>query len=98
MIPHFKFPYSFGSHNDQDTLEDVQACVAAILSCPRDFRVEKPEFGITDPTFSQGGADLPEIRAAIANWEPRADAQVTQAAIEDATANVRVTFQEPDSQ
>jgi phage baseplate assembly protein W len=87
MIPHFTFPFAFvadaegnvtAAVNDQDTLEDVTACVTAILTTPLGFREELPDFGLRDMTFSQGGVDVDEIQVAIQQWEPRADVMIEE--------------------
>jgi phage baseplate assembly protein W len=92
-IPHFTFPFNFDAYNEQDSIEDVTACVAAILSCPVGFRAEEPQFGIGDQAFRQNGADLSELRAAVTRWEPRADTSIDQV-IEDATATVTARVKE----
>lgn len=75
-IPHFAFPFLIvnGSVvvNEQDSTDDVLACVALIASFPIGSRVEKPAFGVPDQTFAQGGADAAVVAAAINRWEPRA--------------------------
>lgn len=93
MIPHFTFPFHFGQYNDQDTVDDVAACVQAVLSCPRGFRSEKPDFGISDQAFLQGGANLAELRSAVLRWESRADADIDQTIV-DAIDTVRVAVKE----
>lgn len=92
-IPHFTFPFQFGSYNEQDSLEDVTACVAALFTCPVGFRVEEPQFGISDQAFRQNGANLTELRGAASRWEPRADTSIDQV-IEDATATVTARVKE----
>lgn len=81
-VPHFAVPFRFEqdgmghSHaavNEQDSVEDVTDCVIAIVSCPLGYRLELPNFGIRDQTFSQGGIDTNDLQIAIAQWEPRAD-------------------------
>jgi phage baseplate assembly protein W len=92
-VPHFAFPFTFGSFNEQDGIEDITACVTAIVTCPLGHRVEEPQFGIGDQTFSQGGADLSIIRAAVARWENRADADIDQT-IAEALTTVQVSVKE----
>lgn len=64
---------------EQDTTDDVLACVLAILLCPHGYRAELPDFGIDDPTFTQDQPDRNAIAAAVAAWEPRADVVMTGA-------------------
>ena len=75
-VPHFSLPFRFGAPNaatsEQDSLDEIADCVLAVLVCPTGFRVELPQFGLPDPTFSMPGPDLDEIREAIDTWEPRA--------------------------
>jgi hypothetical protein len=75
MIPHFAIPFRFAGGaavvTEQDTTDEILGCELAILLCPVGFRVELPEFGIADPTFSQGIPDVDAIAAALIAWEPR---------------------------
>jgi len=57
---------------DQDSEENVAACVASILSYERGSRVEDVEFGVEDPTFETLPLDLREWLEQIARYEPRA--------------------------
>lgn len=79
-IPHFALPFRFvGGHaavNEQDSVDDVEACVLAVASYPVGSRIEKPEFGVPDQTFRQGGVDVTALEAAVNRWEPRASAAV----------------------
>jgi phage baseplate assembly protein W len=84
-IPHFTLPFRFDAGGvgptavvaEQDTTDEIMSCVLAVLLCPRGFRAELPDFGIEDPTFSQGAVDHEPIAAALAEWEPRAHSVVT---------------------
>lgn len=58
---------------EQDSLEEVTQCVEAILKTPIGSRLENPDFGISDQTFQEGGADLDDLALSIIQWEPRAD-------------------------
>lgn len=81
-LPHFDLPFRFGPQAavvEQDSVEEIAECVLAILLCPQGYRVELPEFGVDDPTFSVPDVDLEAVRAAITTWEPRADAVLSQA-------------------
>lgn len=76
-VPHFTLPFRFAAGQavvaEQDTTDEIQSCVVAVLLCPTGFRAELPEFGIEDPTFSEGIVDHEEIADALAEWEPRAN-------------------------
>jgi hypothetical protein len=75
-VPHFSYPFRFGGPqaavSEQDSVEEIADCCAAILLCPLGYRVELPEFGLPPQTFSTPGPDRDEIRSAIEAWEERA--------------------------
>jgi hypothetical protein len=77
MSEHFALPFQLVGASfatvDQDSDEDVVACIVGILRSRINYRDDRPEFGITDPTFRQGGADLEALRAVIDTFEPRAE-------------------------
>lgn len=86
-VPHFSLPFRFeadnmgnlhASVNEQDSPEDIADCVQGILSCPLGFRLELPDFGVRDQTFSSPGASIDDIQAAIALYEPRADVLIEE--------------------
>lgn len=91
-IPKLRVPIEMGSTGlrtvEQDSEDEIAQCAYAILATERGSRLEQPEFGITDPTFEQGGMDLGEALLALATWEPRAEVEAEQE-IEDLTASVR---------
>jgi hypothetical protein len=79
-VPHFSLPFRFGltaAVTEQDSLDEISDCCMAILLCPTTFRVELPEFGIPDPTFSSPQVDVTILRNAVERWEPRASVQLT---------------------
>jgi phage baseplate assembly protein W len=82
-VPHFNLPFRFGggaaSVVDQDTTDDVLACVLAIMLCPKGYRAELPDFGVEEMTFDEREPDLTKLAQAIIEWEPRADALLTTA-------------------
>jgi phage baseplate assembly protein W len=75
-VPHFSFPFRFAAPNvavsEQDSIDEIADCCLAILLCPLGYRVELPEFGLQDPTFSSPAPDIDLIRQAVELWEPRA--------------------------
>jgi hypothetical protein len=80
-VPHFALPFRFGqtaSVTEQDSLEEIADCCLAILLCPAQFRVDLPEFGLPDPTFSTPEVDLEVIRTVLERWEPRASLQLDE--------------------
>lgn len=98
-IPHFALPFQFVTPgaivNEQDSLDEIAACVYAILVCPLGFRVESPLFGLPDQTFAMPAPDLDEIRDAIETWEPRAAALLEERPdlIDELVAHVEVNVQ-----
>jgi phage baseplate assembly protein W len=82
-IPHFKIPLQLDPVTgrfavvEQDTEEDVQQCVVALLRTEVGDRLELSEYGIPstvfEETIDQGG-----IMAAIERWEPRATTSLTE--------------------
>lgn len=81
QIPQFGFPFTFAVQpdgttdaavNEQDSLDDVFACVQAIVACPLGAWIDNPAFGIPLPTFAQAPVSTIGIRSAVSRWEPRA--------------------------
>lgn len=77
-IPKLDLPIRYdGNGNlaavEQDDEDEIMNCIEVILRYPVGQRDELPEFGVDDPVFAEGGADLDEIAIAIERWEPRAD-------------------------
>lgn len=79
VVPHLALPFriSGGSPtcNEQDTAADVRDCVEAIVRTVQGQRIELPDFGIPDETFTESGAEPAEIQVAVQTWEPRAAAE-----------------------
>lgn len=78
QIPHFALPFRVAGGtvvvNEQDSADEIADCVLAIASYTIGSRPEKPDFGVEDQAFRQGGADAAALAAAIDRWEPRARA------------------------
>lgn len=81
QIPHIDWPirvtgtsYAFC---EQDTSQELAANVAVLCSFQRGTRIEQPDFGITDPTFSQQPVDTSEIERQVGVYEPRAELDIT---------------------
>lgn len=78
-IPQFSLPFRLlggvtPAVTEQDTVEEIADCVAAIIRTPQGTREELSGFGVPDGTFQQGGAPAADIQAAVQQWEPRAAA------------------------
>jgi phage baseplate assembly protein W len=74
--PHFAVPFQFGPSGgaltvEQDSLDEVAACVEILLSTTLGSRDDIPTYGVADQTFAQQ-FDPSLITAAVATWEPRA--------------------------
>lgn len=96
-VPHFALPFRLtpgGSValTEQDSVDEIADCVAAILSYPLGSRPELPDFGVAEQAFIQGGPDLDEIRAAIDAYEPRAavELELTDETLAEFVASVRI--------
>lgn len=63
---------------EQDSQENVAACVYAIVATERGSRLEDPDFGVEDPTFDTMPIDVDEWLEQIAAYEPRAEVQTEQ--------------------
>lgn len=83
-IPHFDLPFRFDSSGhaveaDQDSLEDVTNCVAAIFRTRHGERLERPLFGIPDQTFVMQPLDAESILESALLFESRAHLLLEQA-------------------
>lgn len=79
-IPHLAFPIRFESGafvtDRQDGNNEVTAAVRSICAFERGTRIERPDFGINDPTLKEMPIDVDDVARAIADWEPRAYAEL----------------------
>lgn len=82
--PHIRFPFERGDNGrsvkvvEQDTEEHVMSCENVIVRCPLGFRPERPEFGWPFPEFNTIPLNLEPLRDALATFEPRGNANVSQ--------------------
>jgi len=95
IAPHFRIPFTVTGSSagvvEQNSQEEIEDCIEAVLRTPIGSRVEQPEYGIPDETFEQL---TPDVSAeaylnAIAEWEPRARV-LGSARIEDLTKEVTI--------
>jgi phage baseplate assembly protein W len=82
--PHFRYPFRFGNGvdkhalvNEQDSEDDVMACVYAIIKTDRGWRDDLPEFGIVPQIFDEQPLKVDDVKAALDQWEERASYKVT---------------------
>lgn len=78
--PHFAVPLRLDRTGrfatvEQDSPDEIAQCVAACLATPEGSRVEAPDYGSPRTDFHVG--NLADLVAAVAEWEPRADIDVT---------------------
>jgi hypothetical protein len=79
-VPHFNLPFQWdaavGGTNaavvEQDSLEDISACVTAAMLTRIGQRTSEPTFGITEPAFELQPLDVNQIVQEVAVNEPRA--------------------------
>jgi phage baseplate assembly protein W len=77
-IPHIAFPLRIENGQvatvEQDSREEVRQCVLACLSTPLGSRIDAPEYGVVDETFTrQSRNPSAEVYLrAIEEAEPRA--------------------------
>lgn len=95
-IPRLRYPFEMQILDrgpavvEQGSVHDVAQCVYSVLGTELGERQELPDFGIEDPTFLLGGADVEEIREVVEEWEPRADTSLTDAQWTGVIQEVRV--------
>lgn len=82
--PHFAFPMSRGPDGsiatvEQDTPDDIEACVLAVAYTHLGELDSSPELGHADWTFMEQPIGRDEIAAQIVASEPRAELLVTEA-------------------
>jgi hypothetical protein len=76
---------------EQNSPEDVQSCVTAILSYPREWRPDNMDFGRPDDVlFAEGGADVAAIAEALTDLEPRVTPDIVASAIEQGHQGIKV--------
>lgn len=81
-IPHFDYPFRFHGGtavvNEQDSIDDVAACVTAIVLVPFGTRDDNPIFGIADQTFTHQPLPADDIASEVMEQEPRAEVLIRQ--------------------
>jgi phage baseplate assembly protein W len=96
-VPHFAVPFRFENGRpavvEQDSVEEVESCVEAILRTIAGTRIGAPSFGIPDESFVEQGPTpaLGVYLAAIEEQEPRARQLGTARLGELATNVVTIT-------
>jgi len=75
--PQFDLPFT-GAEVEQDSIEEVTQSVETLLRTPLGMYDENPDYGVVDPTFTEGDVNLQDIQVAISTWEDRADVLLEQ--------------------
>lgn len=79
-IPHFSLPFRVErgqvAVTEQDSAEEIADCVEAVLRYRPGERDDEPEFGTPDQAFKTVVG--PELEAAVAEWEPRAEVDIDE--------------------
>jgi len=101
-IPHLSVPFQVISGQfvtvEQDTDDEAAQCVRNILAFERGFRVEDPDFGINDPTFTTMPIDTEDISRTLAVYEDRPVVDIFQEFLPDGTVHVRLEVRIPTSE
>jgi hypothetical protein len=63
----------FAAENEQDTLDDIGACVELSVRTPRGFIDSAPELGVTEQTFHLIDVDVDQLKWEIVKDEPRVE-------------------------
>jgi phage baseplate assembly protein W len=96
-VPHLAFPIRVANGvyvtDSQGTNSEVTTSVRNICAFERGSRIERPDFGIEDPTLKEMPIDVEDIASAISDWEPRAAAEIETIIDLDGTEtlNIRVS-------
>src|SRR5215510_714262 len=79
-IPHLALPIRVAAgmyvSTQQGSLDCMMDAVNVICAFEIGSRIERPDFGIPDPTLKVQPIDVGAIERAIADWEPRVDADI----------------------
>ena len=102
-LPHFALPFqivgSTAATVEQDSIEDVSACVQVLVSTTVGERVEVPTYGVPDPVFSNVKDATPgNWISAIRKWEPRAATMISDqvSTVDELVRRLRVNVSETD--
>lgn len=102
QAPHFAFPFRVANGrvavNEQDSPDDVAACVQAVLRTRPGERDALPNFGSPDLTFHQLPVDPDTLADLVEGWEPRARVLAEQDPdlLAEAALSVRLTLTTED--
>jgi hypothetical protein len=82
-VPQIALPIRFVNGRmaevEQDSPAEIEQCIQTICSYRPGDREERPDFGIDDQTFREGGVDLNKLKQEVERFEPRADTVFAEA-------------------
>jgi phage baseplate assembly protein W len=97
-VPHLDIPLRFDGTGhlavvEQDTVDDIAACVEAVLRTRPGERSELPNFGTSAILFTELPVDRETLVAQIKQWEPRAGLLIEENPdlLNDTLARLRIT-------
>lgn len=95
ITPHLAWPFAISDSGaavlEQNTGQEIFACIQAIANTQLGQIPELPSFGIPDPTFSQMPPNLIGLTTAIQQQEPRATESAVVTALDDVGASWQIT-------
>lgn len=84
-VPVMKWPFEMAGFNaseiafvEQDSVEEIEQCVAMVFSVTQGALVDEPQLGLPDPSFRRGGVSEATLVAVAHRWEPRAAENFTR--------------------
>jgi hypothetical protein len=98
VTPKLAFPFELSATGvrakvvEQNSDEEVSACLEVLLRTVVGTREEVPDYGIPDQAFRENGASRAQILAAIHLWEQRARVDMTEGQIEDLIQRVQIHY------
>lgn len=101
-IPHLAIPLRVADGAwavvEQDTEDEVAQCVRNICAFERGYRVEDPDFGISDPSFQTMPIDTDDIGQALEDYEERAEVDIYQEIAADGRVTIQLEVRVPTSE
>jgi hypothetical protein len=101
-VPHLALPLRIVGDRyvsvQQDTLDELVACVGAITLFPLGYRVERPDFGVEPVELSNRPLNVLDVEQAVEAYEPRAVVKVTESPynpLDPGAARLRVEVSMP---
>lgn len=102
LTPQFKLPFRVVNGGvdcvEQDSVDDVYQNAVVVMRYRQGDRSALPDFGIPDPTFSEGRTRTQEVMAAVRTWEPDAEVEMVHDIItNEGTHTIEVAVSPEDS-